>query len=271
VLGGATEVEDLFVGTLNVGNLFKAGVKTKFAVLNECDSSFVGEVASMMTFSPNFSFFISSQCYPLSELVHFRMLKLFVLITIITFSGAVSSTYKKFIYTMFQRSIMRKFVASAVSLSVFISLDNNNNNAMAVSGGGKDYATKDIREQDFSNQNLVSKDFTQCDASKAIFSGAKLNGARFYRANLKNADFSNADLSGASLEDTLLVDSIFDNALLEGAYLSNSIADAKSLIGADFTDSLIPQSAKGSICKRTDIGKPNSKTGVITSESLACD
>ena len=32
----------------------------------------------------------------------------------------------------------------------------------AVSGGGKDFATKDIRDQDFSSQTLVNKDFTQC-------------------------------------------------------------------------------------------------------------
>jgi hypothetical protein len=33
--------------------------------------------------------------------------------------------------------------------------------AFAVSGGGKDYATKDIRETDFSGQALRNKDFTQ--------------------------------------------------------------------------------------------------------------
>jgi hypothetical protein len=32
----------------------------------------------------------------------------------------------------------------------------------AVSGGGKDYATKDLRSFDFTGQNLAGKDFTQC-------------------------------------------------------------------------------------------------------------
>lgn len=34
--------------------------------------------------------------------------------------------------------------------------------AFAVSGGGKDYATKDLRESDFTGAILDNKDFTQC-------------------------------------------------------------------------------------------------------------
>eukprot|EP01038_Epipyxis_sp_PR26KG_P006109 gene6109-8423_t len=140
-----------------------------------------------------------------------------------------------------------------------------------VSGGGKDYATKDIRGEDFSTQNLVGKDFTQCDGTGTSFKNAKLNGARFYRANLKDADFSNADLSSASLEDTSLIDTIFENSNLQGAYFSSSILDAKSIKGADFTDALMPDFVKNKLCVRIDISDSNSRTGVKTSESLFCE
>jgi hypothetical protein len=40
------------------------------------------------------------------------------------------------------------------------------NNAFAVSGGGKDYATAVIREEDFSSKTLLSKDFSGCGKSK---------------------------------------------------------------------------------------------------------
>ena len=124
-------------------------------------------------------------------------------------------------------------IASAlfiVNLGYYISPQNS----FAVSGGGKDYATKDIRGADFTSQNLSGKDFTQCgkivsdlfiirresydlsiDATSAKFSNAILSGSRFYRANLKDADFSGSQLYGASLEDTLLLGANFKNAILQ--------------------------------------------------------
>eukprot|EP01039_Chlorochromonas_danica_P008854 gene8854-9763_t len=140
----------------------------------------------------------------------------------------------------------------------------------AVSGGGKDFATKDIRGQSFEKQSLSRKDFTQCNAVGTIFKSADLKGARFYRANLNEADFTYADLSTASLEDTSLVDADFSNAILNGAYLSGSIQDAKSINGADFTDALMPDFATNALCKRMDIGGKNPVTGVVTADSLMC-
>eukprot|EP01031_Cornospumella_fuschlensis_P033715 gene33715-40790_t len=142
--------------------------------------------------------------------------------------------------------------------------------SLAVSGGGKDYATKDIRGQNFDNQNLINKDFTQCDATGASFKGAKLKGSRFYRANLKEADFSNADLSGVSLEDTDLENTVFSNSVLTGAYFSASINQAKSIAGADFTDALMPEFATSTLCKRLDIQSKNPATGISTADSLMC-
>ena len=149
---------------------------------------------------------------------------------------------------------------------------------------------------------VVSTHLTACvtsDGTGTNFRGAILKGSRFYRANLKGADFSSTDLSAASLEDTLLLDADFTDAVLEassgildiytpltqsqrnllhthkqtqqGAYFSASINDAKSLRGADFTDSLMTDKTKQLLCQRTDLSATNTKTGVVTSESLLCE
>lgn len=59
--------------------------------------------------------------------------------------------------------------------------------------------------------------------------------------------------------------------LLKGAYFSNSITDAKSLKGSDFTDSLMSDKTKTILCRRNDLNIANTKTGITTSESLMCE
>ena len=61
---------------------------------------------------------------------------------------------------------------------------------LAVSGGGKDFATKDLKDSDFTGKSEIGKDFTQCDAAGVSFKNAVLSGSRFYRSNLKETDFS---------------------------------------------------------------------------------
>jgi uncharacterized protein YjbI with pentapeptide repeats len=61
---------------------------------------------------------------------------------------------------------------------------------LAVSGGGKDFATKDLKDVDFTGKSEIGKDFTQCDAAGVSFKNAVLSGSRFYRSNLKETDFS---------------------------------------------------------------------------------
>lgn len=41
--------------------------------------------------------------------------------------------------------------------------------SIAVSGGGKDFASKDLKYEDMSNQNLMGKDFTQCGEHHVLF------------------------------------------------------------------------------------------------------
>ena len=54
--------------------------------------------------------------------------------------------------------------------------------ALAVSGGGLDFAGLDISGQDFSKGNYKGKDFTQVLAKATNFRGSNLQGCRFYKA-----------------------------------------------------------------------------------------
>jgi uncharacterized protein YjbI with pentapeptide repeats len=142
--------------------------------------------------------------------------------------------------------------------------------ACAVSGGGKDYATKDLKGQSFVGVDARGKDFTQVDAKGVQFNDAKLQGARFYRAFLESASFDGADLSGASLEDAGLSKATFKNAILANSYLGSGFELVSTIEGADFTDALMPTKVSSLLCLRQDISTANPKTGVITSESLLC-
>lgn len=72
--------------------------------------------------------------------------------------------------------------------------------AIAVSGGGLDYAGLDISGQDFSNNSKLykGKDFTGVLAKATNFANSNLQGCRFYNAYLIDADFSNSDIRGVS-------------------------------------------------------------------------
>ena len=96
----------------------------------------------------------------------------------------------------------------------FLSLSNA---AYGVSGGGFDFATKNLKEEGdfFVGKTFKEKDFTQCDASGVSFKNSVLTGSRFYRAKLFDTDFTGADLSAVSLEDTGLTGAIFTDAKLE--------------------------------------------------------
>ena len=170
--------------------------------------------------------------------------------------------------------------------------------ALAVSGGGLDYAGIDISGQDFSNQNYKGKDFTQgmyyqsCIltfllrlssmtsltqpkhipvlAKATTFANSNLQGCRFYKAYLVKVDFSGADLRGASLEDTSLDEARFTNTNAAGAYFSSSILDATDLRNADFTDAQFPTKTLPLLCDRPDVQGTHPVTGVDTRESLLC-
>ena len=142
--------------------------------------------------------------------------------------------------------------------------------AVAISGGGKDYAEADLRGADFSGQTLNSKDFSGADGVDAVFAKAKLRGARFFKADMERADFSGADLTSASLEGCNLTGASLRGAVAEGAAFSKTIADAGDIRDVDFTDAVIQPYTQKELCGRDDASGTNPATGVGTRDSLFC-
>ena len=111
--------------------------------------------------------------------------------------------------------------------------------ANAISGGGKDYAEATIKNQNFDGQKLDNKDFSGADAVDTSFKKASLSGARFFKSDCERADFSGADLTGASFESANLERCGPAGAKAEGTAFSQTILDAKSFDGADFTEAVV--------------------------------
>jgi uncharacterized protein YjbI with pentapeptide repeats len=161
---------------------------------------------------------------------------------------------------------------AAATIVTTISILSLSQPALAVSGGGLDYANLDISGQDYSNsKSYKGKDFTQTIAKGTNFSNSNLQGCRFYKAFLVNANFEGSDLRGASLEDTSMDGANLKNAIASGAYFGASLLDVASAENVDFTDAQIPPKTLASFCGREDVVKgTNPVTGVDTRESLMC-
>merc|ERR1719271_2158759 len=122
------------------------------------------------------------------------------------------------------------------------------NAATAISGGGKDYAEATIKNQVFDGQKLDNKDFSGADAVDASFKKASLRGARFFKSDCERADFTGADLTGASLENANLKDADLSGVRAEGTAFSQTILDAKSIEGADFTEAVLQPYVQKKLC-----------------------
>lgn len=142
--------------------------------------------------------------------------------------------------------------------------------ALAVSGGGLDYAGLDISGQDFSNGSYKGKDFTQTIAKGANFANSNLQGCRFYKAFLVSTDFGGSDLRGASLEDTSMDGANLKGTIASGAYFGASLLDVATMENADFTDAQIPVKTLTRVCEREDVKGTNPQTGADTRDSLMC-
>lgn len=137
---------------------------------------------------------------------------------------------------------------------------------LAISGGGKDFASKDWSGDTttFVGGSFVGKDFSGAVARETSFAGADLRGARFFKANLRGADFSGCDLRGASLEGASLKDANFSNANMTEAYLTETFVEVGSLSGTDLTDAFIPPFILPKLCARSDVEGQ-------TREALMCE
>jgi len=142
--------------------------------------------------------------------------------------------------------------------------------ALAVSGGGLDYAGLDISGQDYSKGNYKGKDFTQVLAKATTFAGSNLQGCRFYNSFLTNADYEGADIRGVSFERANLEGVNLKGVIAAGTYFDQSLSEVKTLENGDFTDAQIPEKTLMVVCEREDTKGTNPVTGVDTRDSLMC-
>ena len=126
---------------------------------------------------------------------------------------------------------------------------------------GSGYATGNIQQSMAARVHLRGTATKFADAVDTSFKKASLRGARFFKSDCERADFTGADLTGASFESANLKDAILSNAKAEGTAFSQTILDAKSFEGADFTEAVVQPYVQKELCKRA--------TGA-TAESLFC-
>lgn len=117
---------------------------------------------------------------------------------------------------------------------------------------------RNLQQQEFLKANLSGFDFSDSDLRGAVFNGSDLRGADLQRADLEDAvayasRFEQADLRDAVLRNAMLMQSHFRDA---------------SIDGADFTDAVLDLPEQKALCARAS--GSNSRTGVLTRDSLAC-
>ena len=77
-------------------------------------------------------------------------------------------------------------------------------------------------------------------------------------------------MTGASLEEAGVDGVDFSDTVFVSSYFTRTIADAKNIKGADFSEAIMPEKTLKALCARPDAAGSNPKTGVETRESLMC-
>jgi len=124
---------------------------------------------------------------------------------------------------------------------------------------GNDYSGKDLTKEYYTKGSVKFADFTNSNLERVSLFGANLTGAKLVGANLTYADLGQANLTKADLSD----------ARLEGAIVSSTIFDNVTIVGTDFTDTIIRKDINDYLCSIASGTNPT--TGVETRDSLLCE
>ena len=129
---------------------------------------------------------------------------------------------------------------------------------------------------DLTNTDVVAKygadlrlsNFTGAEMRKANLRGANLTGAYLMKAVAFAADFEGANLSDALMDRAVLNNANFKDAVLTRVVLTSSDLGDAVIEGADFSDALIDEKQRQTLCKYASGTNP--ETGVSTRRSLNC-
>jgi uncharacterized protein YjbI with pentapeptide repeats len=123
---------------------------------------------------------------------------------------------------------------------------------------GRSFAGQDLKQAKFYKANLRGVNFTGANLRGASFFAASMRNVNLQKTRLEDSELSNADLRGAKL----------DQAVLERAYLTAAKLKGVTIVGADFTETIINNEQKIYLC--TLASGMNTITKRQTRKTLGC-
>jgi uncharacterized protein YjbI with pentapeptide repeats len=149
--------------------------------------------------------------------------------------------------------------------------------ALSFSIVGTCYAQADIQNnynggylegRSFAGQDLKQAKFYKANLRGANFSGANLRGASFFAASMRNVNLQKTRLEDSELSNADLRGAKLDQAVLERAYLTAAKLKGVTIVGADFTETIINNEQKLYLC--TLATGTNTITKRQTRKTLGC-
>lgn len=130
------------------------------------------------------------------------------------------------------------------------------------------YSNAELTRRDFSGQILRAAEFSNANMELSNFSNADLRGAIMSASVMVKANLHGADLTNAMADQVKFTNADLSDAVLAEAILLRSTFDGVDITGADFTDAILDGFQVKELCKKA-VGV-NSKTGIVTRDSLGC-
>jgi uncharacterized protein YjbI with pentapeptide repeats len=147
-------------------------------------------------------------------------------------------------------------------------------NALAAGGTSQykpslSYDNAELNGQDFSGKDLKTAVFTTAKLDDTNFSGADLTGAVISSSTLNRTNLHGVNLSQGLLDQVRFVGADLSDAVFVEAMMLRSTFTDVNIAGADFSDAILGKLQQKELCKIAT--GTNSKTGVATRDSLACN